>query len=337
MSAEKKMLLEMAEQILREAGKFYSHDEDHNPRLPADYWFQYPTEGLTLFLVMYTRSCRWSRCTGCSLPSKMSNFEVPFSDIIRQTDFIFDYFLSSKQKGELRKIILSNNGSVLDEETYSTTALLYFVAKMNLSCANIDVLTLETRPEYVDMAELEVLHRALREGTAPTALELAVGFEAFDEVIRNEHFQKGLTLEVFEAMVKKIARYQFRLKTYFMLKPTPGLSEEDAIADIVGGIHYLDRLARRYRIPINMHLNPTYVAAGALLEKEFHAGRFTPPLLDSVRRAALAAEGKNISLYIGLNDEGLAVENGSFRRPGDEALIERLHRFNISQDYALLK
>ena len=40
------------------------------------------------------------------------------------------------------------------------------------------------------------------------------------------------------------------------------------------------------------------------------------------------AEGKDISLYIGLDDEGLAVENGSFIREGDENLVEKLSEFN---------
>ena len=56
---------------------------------------------------------------------------------------------------------------------------------MNLNCPNISVLTLETRPEYVQVSELQLLARAIKEGDTPTKLELAVGFEAFDDTIRN--------------------------------------------------------------------------------------------------------------------------------------------------------
>jgi radical SAM enzyme (TIGR01210 family) len=323
--------------INRESGKYYSFLEDHNPRLPADYWFQHPPEGFTLFLVLYTRACRWARCLGCNLSSTESQFDVPFNDIMKQVDHVFDFLLSPEQKENLKKIILSNNGSVLDEATYSTTALLYFVAKMNMNCPHISVLTLETRPEYVDMAELEVLHRALQEGETPTDLELAIGFEAFDDKIRNDHFQKGLKIEVFESMVKKIAQYGFKLKCYFMLKPVPGLSEEQAIADIAKGIEYLDSLSQKYAIEINLHLNPTYVARGTVLETEFKKGNYQPPTLESVQQAVLAAEQKRISLFVGLNDEGLAVPGGSFKREGDEKLLEKLHHFNQTGDFSLLK
>lgn len=337
MATDNNQFPDIIKKINQETGKFYDFLEAHNPRLPSDYWFQYPPEGLTLFLVLYTRACRWARCLGCNLSSRESQFDVPFYDIMKQIDHIFDFVLSREQKENLRKIILSNNGSVLDESTFSTTALIYFTAKMNMNCPNISVLTLETRPEYVDMAELEVLHRALQEGKTPTSLELAVGFEAYDDKIRNEVFNKGLSMETFESMVEKTARYGFKLKTYFMLKPVPGMSEEAAIEDIVNGINYLDTISRQYNIEINMHLNPTFVARGTVLETEYRKGNYKPPKLESVQKVALAAQRKQISLYIGLSDEGLAVPGGSFRGEGDEELLEKLQNFNQTGDFSILK
>jgi archaeosine synthase beta-subunit len=333
---ENDRIAEIIQKINDECGKFYTFQEEHNPRIPTDFWFQHPPEGLTLFLVLYTRSCRWARCSACNLPSMESQFHVPFNDIMKQVDYIFDFMLSAEQKKKLCKIILSNNGSILDEDTFSTTALLYFVAKMNMNCPNISVLTLETRPEYVDMAELEVLHRALQEGPTSTDLELAVGFEAFDDKIRNDIFNKGMSLEGFENMVAQVAKYGFRLKTYFMLKPVPGLSEEEAIADVVKGINYLDQIAVKYNIQINMHLNPTYVSTGTVLETEFKKGTFVPPKLESVQKTVLASKEKKISIYVGLNDEGLAVPGGSFIRAGDEELQEKLLKFNHTGDYSWL-
>ena len=326
----------------KEAGKTYGFQKEHNPRLPADYWFQNPVEGLLLFVVFYTQACRWAKCLGCNLPSQVSEDYVCYKDILKQIDFLFFNVLSDRQREELRKIIVSNNGSVLDQHTFPTTALFYFITKMNLFCPNISVLTLETRPEYVQVAELELLARAIKDGDTPTKLELAIGFEAFDERIRNEYFIKGLSLDIFERFASDCAKYNHQLKTYFMLKPVPGLSEEDAIADIVNAIRYLDALSRRLstakrKFEINMHLNPTYAARETPLEKAFHDGSFVPPQLESVRKAVLAAEDSNVSLFVGLNDEGLAVEGGSFIRDGDGPLISILEEFNRSQDFSVLK
>ena len=71
-----------------------------------------------------------------------------------------------------------------------------------------------------------------------------------------------------------------------------------------------------------MHLNPTYVASGTVLAEKFKAGQYSPPKLTDVAKAVLSGrqflKSRRINIFVGLNDEGLAVEGGSFIRPGDE-------------------
>lgn len=336
-----------------DANKSYTFDESHNPRLPTEYWFQQTVEGDTFFVVFYTQACRYSKCEGCNLPSKMSLRHVDYKNIMKQINMVFFNVLSNVQKNNLKKIIVSNNGSVLDEDTFSTTALIYLIAKINLECPNVEVVTLETRPEYVEMEELEVISRALREGDIPAALEIAIGFEAYDDKIRNDYFNKGMSLDKFEEVVRKMREVNIRfeakfkndfkkmkLKTYFMLKPVPEMLENQAVEDIHNAIDYLSYMSDKYDIDINMHLNPTYVATGTELETAFNEGRYLPPLLSSVVRAVKYAQGKNISIFVGLNDEDLTVEGGSFIRPGnteDKKLLIILEQFNRTQNYNLLQ
>lgn len=330
----------ITEQILagsRKGDKDYSFDEDHDETRPAMMWFQESNEGKILFIVFYTQACRWSQCLGCNLPSLMSVEHVSFRAIMAQIDQVFKDPAVVKNASRINKVIVSNNGSVLDEATFSSTALMYLIAMMNMNLPSCSVLSMETRPEYVDIEELEFIARGLAEGDTPCQLELAIGFEAFDDRIRNEIFNKGLALDVFEKLVKRMAPYGFRLKTYFMQKPVPGLSDREAVADIQAAIDYLSRISDETKVATNMHLNPTYVATGTALETAFEKGEYTPPLLRDVAVAAYHGKGKPISLYIGLSDEGLAVQGGSFIRPGDEALIRALEKFNQTQDYEILR
>ncbi len=324
------------EKKTRQFGKTYHFDDQHEAGKPAQYWFQNPPEGFTLFIVFYTMACRWSKCLGCNLPSKMSKDHIPFDRIMAQVDYLFHSILTEEQKRDLKKIILSNNGSILDEATFSTTALIYFIANMNLYCPNVSLLCMETRPEYIDWHELEFLSTALKEGHCDTELEIAIGFEAYDDAIRNDHFQKGMPLEIFESMVMKLVTYGFKLKTYFMMKPVPGISEEDGIKDIIDAIDYLNGISEKHSIDINMHLNPTYAAVGTELEKLFLKGEYSPPLLDSVRKAVLHAKDSGISIYVGLDDEGLAAPGGGFIRKGDKKLVKTFEEFNATQDFSLL-
>ncbi len=321
----------------RKAGKTYTFNSNHDPNQLAQWWFQRSTEGLVLFLVFYTQACRWSRCLGCNLPSRVSQEHVPFDALINQVDNLFSDPQILARCNDIQKVIVSNNGSVLDEDTFSSTALMYLIAKLNIHLPNMRVLSMETRPEYVDMAELEFISRALAEGHTPTALELAVGFEAYDNHIRNDIFDKGLTLEVFESMVEKMARYGFHLKCYFMQKPVPEMSDIRAVEDIRQGIDFLNRIAAKYEIRINMHLNPTYVAYGTALETAFSMGMYTPPRLKDVARAALSAKDKSVSVFVGLSDEGLAVPGGSFLKTASEPLLTALEQFNQTQDFSLLE
>jgi len=191
--------------------------------------------------------------------------------------------------------------------------------------------------EYIEVAELEFLSRVLKEREVPARLEVAVGLEAFDEVIRNTHFQKGLALEALERLASQLGTYGHALKCYFMLKPVPGLGDDEAVADCHRAIEWLDVVARRYRVRINLHLNPTYVAHGTPLEEAFRQGSYAPPSLRDVARAARHARGRALTVFVGLSDERLAVPGGSFLRPGDAAMIERLERFNRTQDFDLLE
>lgn len=304
----------------------------HDKTKPLMYWNQEGKEGKILFVVFYTQKCKWAKCVGCNLHHISSEEHVTFRDIIAQ----IDYVIEQEDFSKIDKLIISNNGSMLDEDTFSTTALMYLVLKLNLDYPNVKYITMETRPEYVDIEELEILKRALLEGNDETELELAIGFEAFNNTIRNDKFKKGLSLETFGKMVEMVSKYNYSLKCYFMLKPVAGISTEEAITDIHDAVTYLNAMSMAFDVKINMHLNPTYVAKNTELEKQFNAGEFTPPTLVDVARAVYYAkdiENDKFSIYVGLNDEGLAVEGGSFIRENDAWNISQLEHFNRTQDF----
>ncbi|MBW1871920.1 MAG: hypothetical protein JRJ19_07635 [Deltaproteobacteria bacterium] len=318
------------------ANKSYSYNDDHDKSVPIEMWFQESDEGLILFVVFYSQACRWSQCTGCNLPSKACQDHVDYKAIIDQINYVFSDPEVVRRRDSISKVIVSNNGSIFDEATFSSTALMYFLAQLNISLTNLQILTIETRPEYVDFAELEFMARALAESEANTQLEIAIGFEALDDEIRNDIFKKGLSRSGFEELVGQAAPYGYRIKCYFMQKPVPGLSDDAAVDDIKNAIDYLSQISEKFKVKINMHLNPTFVARGTTLEEAFLKNEYTPPRLVDVARAARHGRDKPISIFIGLSDEGLTVEGGSFIRDGDEEIIADLEQFNRSQNYDIL-
>lgn len=323
---------------LHAAKKTHGFDDAHDPKKPITHFFQETHEGLVLFVIFFTQSCRWMRCAGCTLPSTSALRHIDFGDIMDQTHSIFTEPEVLARANDIQKVIVSNQGSVLDEETFPTSALIHFVAKCNKHLPNMRVLTLESRPEYVDDIELDILARALEEGKTLTTLEIAVGVEVFDNDIRNLVFGKGLRLKTLDELVERLAKHGFRLKCYFMFKPVVDahMTREQAINDIHEAIRYLSDLVDR--IPgstISIHLNPTYAARGTPLATAFLEHKYTPPHLIDVVHAVRFGNGRGIPIFIGMNDEDLAVEGGSFIRPGDEDLLPIIHQFNKTQDYSL--
>jgi radical SAM enzyme (TIGR01210 family) len=266
--------------------------------------------------------------------------------IIRQIDHFFALPDVMDRREKIVRVIISNQGSVLDEETFSSVALMHLIAKLNTMLPNMAVLSLETRPEYVDMAELEFLARGLREGQTPTTLELAVGYEAHDERIRNHMLRKGLNLAHFEAFLKKVAGIgaPMMVKTYLMLKPVVGMTDEEAVQDVINAMRYLHEVSQTYKVPISIHLNPTYAARGTPLAAALLRGEYKPPRLLDVARAVLAVQDLNMPIYIGLYDEGLALTqdehgepvDGTFLRLEDEELRQAMEDFNRTQNYQTL-
>jgi radical SAM enzyme (TIGR01210 family) len=256
---------------------------------------------------------------------------------MQQVDHVFKLVLNSKQKLKLKKIIVSNNGSVLDEVTFPKQALLYFISRMEYHCPNVSLLTIETRAEYALVSEFESIERALKKGKRTIALELAVGVEVFNNKIRNRIYKKGLSNKTFERFAAKVASFNYQLKTYFMLKPVPDMSDEEAVTDIINAVVYLDSISERYNLKINLHLNMTYVSTGTKLMEAFEKNQYSLASLSLVPKAILAAENTRLTVYLGLYDEGLAIEDGHFEKVGNLQLIKMLHQFNQTQDYGLLK
>lgn len=340
---------EISDKILRarnKAGKTFIFNENHDSSEPIRFWFQQSGEGLVLFVVFYTQACRWLKCLGCNLPSACSQFSVNYKNIIGQIDYVFSREEIQDKRHQIRKVIISNNGSVLDQETFSSTALMYLIFQVNTHLPNLAILSLETRVEHVEVQELEFIARGLREGDTPTSLEIAIGFEAFNDKIRNKIMRKGLSKMAIETLVADMSPYRFRLKCYLMQKPVPGMTDEEGVLDIQMAIKYLAELSMRHLdkhgspyVPISVHLNPTYVSTGTQLERSFANGEYLSPNLYDVARSVLAAEECRLPVFIGLSDEELAVSalGASFSHADNRFIVDRLERFNHLQDFEILR
>lgn len=298
---------------------------------PLFHWYVDSAFGKELVFALYTKPCRYGRCSFCSLPNMSEGGnEISAADIEKQIDFILGEY-TEEQKKEIAKISIYTASSSLDQECLPTRSLMYLSLKVS-NLPNLKILSMETRPEYVEDWELKALNNVLGESVQ---LEVGIGYETHNLELRNKILQKGLTTKALHKLMKKLAENNSKLKAYLMLKPHPSLTEDEAIIEAENGIQELFELGRAYDVMVSVHLNPTYIAEGCALTQEMIDTGFQPPELMSVIKVVDYAHHLKVPIYVGLDDEGQAVEGGTFRATGldKDKAVKAIQDFNRHQDF----
>ncbi|WP_455756442.1 hypothetical protein [Sulfurimonas sp.] len=279
------------------------------PEQPMEFWFYNSIIGRSLFLVLYTPKCRYAKCSGCNLPSLSSQDKTTSpSKVYKQVDYVLHESISSGEKNTIKEVIVSNNGNLFDIKTMPTLSLLYSINTLIEELPNLKKIVIESRIEYLNEHQLKTIEEVVSAHEERNIqIEIALGFEIFDDEIRNGYYKKGFNKSDLEKLMPLFSKYNISLKFYMMYKAVPNMSTKNAIADINNASVYAHELFNEYSVGINIHISPTYVAVGTLLEKEFNEGNYEPPGPKEVNK--LCNElilYNNVSYYISLNDEGLS-------------------------------
>src|SRR5689334_7871628 len=103
-----------------------------------------------LLIIFNTKRCRY-QCHFCQLPAKSSRVLIPEDDIVAQFEYVMGEMKHSLSI--LNRLTFSNEGSVLDGDTFPQDALLT-IARCVHELRLIRTLVLETRLEFVEPAFL---------------------------------------------------------------------------------------------------------------------------------------------------------------------------------------
>jgi len=338
-------------------------NDNHNPEKPIFTWFQDTPIGKELFVVFYTQKCEWSRCSFCTLPSESATSLVHKDAIRAQCDYVFEN-LNNWQKKSIKRIFLSNNGSILNQDIVSPESLRYICEMAYKELPNLEIICLETRFDTVEDFELEehlslysswhdIYKKEHREARDPVKLQISAGYETQDTHLRNNVLCKGYSEEEVVDFFKLCSvitnkhnkhnsrQIQILSDEYVMLKPAVGMTDKEAEYESFQTIAHLAALGEKYNIPVSVRLNPTFVAKGSELYNEFNKGNYTPPTFKNVVNVLLmCCKNKiDIPIFVGLNEEGLGAEKSfTFLRESDDyKYMSALVEFNKNQDYNALK
>lgn len=283
-----------------------------------------PFWGLNDLLIIFnTKRCRY-QCYFCQLPAKSSKAFITSEDILLQFDYVIDELKHSLSI--IDSLTLSNEGSILDSETFPIETLL-MIAKCTNELRRVRKMTIETRLEFINVDVINDI-----KATAPRAsINILTGFETLNSEIRDKTLAKRESVDSFVMGLDKVAESHSSLTSYILYKPSPAFNDEDAFEEATNTFLFLKKQCDLRGIPLSIRINPLYAAKGskwAMLAR--NTPSYQPPKLTDIMRLAENIASQNIPTYIGLSTEGLKEGNLSYESREDFSpdLIKKIVLFN---------
>lgn len=236
---------------------------------PVKYWSEpdrYQDKIIKAFvIILKTKGCSWSEqsgCTMCGYFNASAHEQISDEDLISQ----FQQAMTGYQDEPVVKIFTS--GSFFDTEEISTSVRNHIFQELIEKTTKIAV---ESRPEYITEKTLASIKPFFQK----TKLEVGIGLESSDDIIREKNINKGFSFLDYEQAATLLKKYNHHLKTYVLVKP-PFLTEKEAINDCIKTIESVKELTDQ------ISLNPTNVQKNTLVEYLWKRKQYRPPWLWSV-------------------------------------------------------
>jgi hypothetical protein len=276
-----------------------------------------------LLIIFNTKRCRY-QCNFCNLPSKSSIKPISSACILDQFEFVVNELKHSI--GVLNRITVSNEGSVLDTDTFPQDALIT-IAQCTSELKAMRTIVLETRLEFVSTDYLNEIALA----NPKVHIDVLTGFETLDPKIRDKILVKREPIDVFINGLDILSTIPSSLTAYVLFKPSPYMTDTEALNEAENSIDFLKDKCKERNIPLTIRLNPMYAANGSKwFEMALQYKNFKPPRLSDVLELAERKRAEGVKLYIGLSTEGLDDPHCTYRAREDftKDLLKRVIGFN---------
>ncbi|MFH1543601.1 MAG: archaeosine biosynthesis radical SAM protein RaSEA [Patescibacteria group bacterium] len=278
-------------------------------------------------LTLTPTGCEWAKTGGCTMCGEwsgsrlgkkvdakyhISQFATGVANIIPKTG---SPWLRIYQEGSFM------NNAEFDNLAQATILRLASLIK------GIERVTIEGRAQYIKDKKIKELKEAI---IPPVELEVGIGFEAQDELIRMVCVNKGLVKKHLYNAVNSLRKYGVRSLAYVLLKP-PFVSEKEAIDEAVATIKEAFRLGFD-----SVSLEPLSVHPWSLVEALYLKGLYKPPWLWSIVEVINQTDGLG-EIRIGGCEyypppEVVSRNYHKNSNSCSKRVLESLKEYNISQD-----
>ena len=301
----------------------------------------YGSPVLALTITLSPTGCEWARKGGCTMCGEFEG-SLKRKSLIKNPQFHVSQFaaaigdrriweLAHNEERPISWLRINQEGNYTNKNEMSVTAQ-ETILRLAIRIKGIQRITIESRPQYITEDSVAFL-RSIFEGSG-VELEIGMGMEAVNDVVRNVCINKQGTKEQFASAATLLRKNNMLPLAYVLLKP-PFLTEMEAIEEATDTAHFAHDagFSRISFEPMTIH---HYTLVDALAK----AGYYTPPWLWSV--IEVAKRCSDISHIFGIGGVGYYPipkeysSNQCSQEPNcTEAFARAIKQYNASRDVSI--
>ena len=221
--------------------------------------------------------CEWASTGGCTMcgeyEGSAKNDSIPAEFHVAQFSSALAKYVAKYRPSWLR---INQEGNYANPHEVRKTAQKT-ILRLASMIIGIERITIESMAKYINQESTDELRSAL---ASDVELEVGMGFEAENDVVRNVCVNKGESIEDFRRAIGLLRSKGLRSRAYVLLKP-PFLSEGEAIEEAIMTINAAYDLGFD-----SVSLEPVSVHEFTLVHALSLEGLYTPPWLWSVIQVA---------------------------------------------------
>lgn len=258
---------------------------------------------LALTITLSPTGCEWARKGGCTMCGEFEgSYKREF--LLNNPQFHIAQFASAVSNPEVWRtaerehepiswIRINQEGNFTnDKETNIKSQEV--ILRLAKSIRGVRRITIESRPEYLTEETVGFLSNIFKD--SDVELEVGMGLEARDNVIRNICINKQGSDDLFIEVVERLRRNNILPLAYVLLKP-PFLGEQEAIDEAVDTIHFAVEIGFS-----RISLEPLSIHCYSLVDALRQANVYHTPWLWSV--AEVAKRCPDVSNVLGIGGVG---------------------------------
>jgi radical SAM enzyme (TIGR01210 family) len=218
------------------------------------------------FIILPTRPCSWLRRSGgcfmCGY-SNLSNLRIEDRTILN----LFDKALEVIKNVPHRMVAIGTSGSFLDPQELPED-VQDSILKKACTLPDIKIIGIESRPEFISSERI----REISEIVYPKKINIGMGLESSNDLIREFCINKGLTTDVFLRALSIIKKQENVSALAYVLLGKPFLPRDVDMLDAINSINFA--LNKGFDMVVLM---ATTLRENTLTKMLYDVGEYRPP------------------------------------------------------------